>query len=218
MTPANDDWSPAPEVLAAYFDGELAGRPDQEPVRRRIADWLRHRPEARAILDDYRRLAELWRETSPPDPGTDAWHELRARIAEHRRSVAASWLPRRLVYAALSTAAAIALVAALYQLIAHPMPAHPDLPRPTSASEDIEVFAVATAAEVVILRVEGADTQTLVVGELPLRGPLELAGPGEVVLTSVQPDERDQMMPHVRMAGPRPPLIWARIEPESMEP
>ncbi len=87
---------------------------------------------------------------------------------------------------------------------------------PTPAPvQDIEVFPVATAAEIAILRVEGADTHTLVVGELPVHGPLVLAGPGEVALTSVQPDARDQMMPHIRLDGPGRPLIWAA---EATEP
>jgi hypothetical protein len=66
--------------------------------------------------------------------------------------------------------------------------------------------------EVEILRVEGADTGTLVVGALPVHGPLELADPGEVTVTSIEPDARDQMVPVIRSTGR--PMIWARLDSE----
>jgi hypothetical protein len=81
-------------------------------------------------------------------------------------------------------------------------------------ADDVEVFPVATADEIAILHVAGADTHTVIVGELPVLGPLELAGPGEVALTSVQPDVRDNMMPHIRMGGANRPMIWARVAEE----
>jgi hypothetical protein len=71
---------------------------------------------------------------------------------------------------------------------------------------------VAAAHEVEIMNVEGADTQSLIVGELPVKGPLELAAPGEVTVTSVQPAARDKMMPEVYVQGPGRPMIWATLK------
>jgi hypothetical protein len=88
---------------------------------------------------------------------------------------------------------------------------------PAAVAED-DVFPVATASEVTILRVEGSDTETLVVGTLPVHGPLELALPGEVSLTSVQPDAHDNMVPRVLLRGPSRPMIWARLDTEHGEP
>jgi hypothetical protein len=218
------DWSPGPELLAAYFDGELAGRPDLAGVRRRIADWLRCHPEARAVLDDYRRLAQLWRDTSPADPGPGPWQELDTKLAlvplarpgRSRRQWLARWT------AALVGVAAAATIAIWLGLGERDAPQRvqtaQEQPVPARAAPAVEVFAVATAAEVTILRVEGADTQTVVVGELPLHGPMELLGPGEMALTSIQPDARDRMMPHVRIGGSHRPMIWAPVNAEAMEP
>jgi hypothetical protein len=47
---------------------------------------------------------------------------------------------------------------------------------------------------------------------------MELLGPGEAAVTRVLPDTRDQMLPHVRMAGPHRPLIWARVDADEMPP
>jgi len=85
------------------------------------------------------------------------------------------------------------------------------LPEATPPAEAAP-FSVAAAHEVEILNVDGADTPTLVVGELPVQGPLVLAAPGEVTVTSVQPAARDNMVPEVNVQGPRRPMIWARAE------
>jgi hypothetical protein len=223
MTRPNDDWRPTPEVLAAYFDGELGDRPESDALRQRIADWLRRHPEARAELTDYARLAGLWEETTPTDPDLDAWR----RIEERLEAIPASrperprrFPARRWAVALLATAAGVVLVLwlGLGRREAPPPIVELKKPAPPAPAVDLEVFPVATAAEVTILRVEGADTQTVVVGILPLLGPLELAGPGEVALTSVQPDARDQMLPHVRMTGSHRPMIWAPTGAGDMEP
>lgn len=214
MTEPDDNWRPAPELISAYFDGELTGRPDLDALRGRIQDWLRRHPEARGELADYRQLDRLWHETAPPDPGATAWQQREADLQHAARTLPTR--PRRpavglWVAALLATAAAAALFTwmGLSQRPV-PLPTQPTLVR----ADDVEVFPVATADEIAILHVAGADTQTVIVGEMPVFGPLELAGPGEVALTSVQPDVRDNMMPHVRMGGAHRPMIWARVAEE----
>jgi hypothetical protein len=68
----------------------------------------------------------------------------------------------------------------------------------------------------VVLLVDGADTQTLVVGQLPVQGPLVLAEPGDVERISSQPDALDNMVPTFRLHGPHRPMIWARLDEENM--
>lgn len=219
MNSEPDEWSPSPELLAAYFDGELVGRPEQIDLRRRIARWLRSHPEARAVLDDYRRIAHLWHDTTPPEPEPAVWQRLDAQLASiplARSSPARrQWV--RWTTALVTVAAAIGLAVWLARPDALQLARAPEK-QITAPPDTVEVFPVATAGEVTILRVEGDDTQTLVVGELPLHGPLELAGPGEVALTSVQPDARDRMRPLVRMGDAQRPMIWARVDAEAMEP
>jgi len=229
MSQSDDDWRPGPELLAAYFDGELAGRPDSDALRERIQDWLRRHAEAREELEDYRQLDRLWERTSPPEPSTKAWEEAAARARSTKSEVRSSKYEEvrafrtslfalrtsKLVAALMATAACVALV--IWLGIGHE-PAQqlvqPKVIQPVPVPEDIVIFPVATAAEIAILHVEGADTQTLAVGELPVQGALELAGPGEVALTSVQPDARDNMIPNVRIGGTLRPMIWAPFAAE----
>src|SRR5262249_58485620 len=76
--------------------------------------------------------------------------------------------------------------------------------------EEVEPFAVATGDEVEVLSIKGADTGTLVVGELPFSGPMVLVQVGEV---EVQRVERE-----VRMGSTGPPMVWTPLEGERNEP
>jgi anti-sigma factor RsiW len=202
----DDTWPPSPELLAAYFDGEFEGRDDLVDVRRRLEDWLAADPGARAELAEYRRLRHLWQETTPREPAVTAWQNLLRRLescpvrAGSLSRGAGSHAPWKMA-AVLAGAAGFLLAAVL-------------LKDSGTARDDMEPFPVASEREVVILYVEGADTGTLVVGQLPLQGPMELVDAGDVTLTSVEPAQRDNMVPDVHIAGPGRPIIWARAEGE----
>jgi hypothetical protein len=208
MTPYDDGtWAPSPELVAAYFDGEFEGRDDLAPLRQRLEDWLAANAEGRVQLGEYRHLHQVWSATTPADPGSAAWQKIQAHLeaclAQPRPlSPPAGRRSLRRAAALLSTAAAGVLLAALL------------VTNPAHAPEDDSPFPVASEREVVILHVEGADTGTLVVGELPLQGALVLAGPGDMTLTSVQPAKGDNMIPEVNVEGPGRPIIWARAESE----
>ncbi len=203
--------APSPELLAAYFDGEFEGRDDLAPLRRRLEDWLAGHPAAQTELADYHRLRQLWQETAPPDITLGSWQEVLARV---EREAAAGPLPvssssgRPWPATALVAAAAGVVLAAFLIL-----PRIHQQPVQKALAED-DIFPVASEREVVILHVEGADTGSVVVGQLPLQGPLELAGPGDVTLTSVQPAARDNMVPQIVAGGQGRPIIWARAETE----
>jgi len=70
----------------------------------------------------------------------------------------------------------------------------------------MEPFPVATAEEIVILRIGGADVRTVVVGNMPVEGPLVMAEPGEVILIRNVSD--------VRMEEGGPPIFWVRPMPD----
>jgi anti-sigma-K factor RskA len=198
-------WEPSPELLAAYFDGECEGRDDLADVRRRLEDWLSSSPRGRAELAEYRQLRQIWVQSTPAEPSPEAWQAVRNRVeaaqpvpqAAKKRVRRHGWRVAGLV------AAAAGVVLATGVLNFSPGPALDEAP-----------FPVASAREIVILRVEGDDAGTLVVGELPLQGPLELVAVGEVTLTSAQPAPRDNMMPDLELNGPGPPMIWARPQAE----
>ena len=73
---------------------------------------------------------------------------------------------------------------------------------------DIDVLQVAAASEVTILRIEGADTEAVIVGEMPVSGALDLAASGEVCITCKCPRV------NVRQNPPYRPMVWARLDPE----
>jgi len=197
------------EILAAYADGELEGRDDLAPLKQRVEVWLAEHPEAAAELARIRQLKQAWQETTPPGPAPHVWRRLLQAIERTPRQAPiapASWRRKATVAAVL--AASIAFVFAMWSA------RRPGVERLPEAASPVEAapFSVAAAHEVEILNVDGADTPTLVVGELPVQGPLVLAAPGEVTVTSVQPAARDNMVPEVNVQGPRRPMIWARAE------
>lgn len=213
---------PRPELLAAYFDGECEGRDDLALLKARIEDWLAQHPEAKADLAAYRRLLQLWQETAPPEPAAEQWTQMLDNLKKVPLPKTQTSKPRRRipVVRVLATVAA-ALFAALWWSNWSPEPIHvaptPQLVE-TTPKEEIETLEVATISEVAIIRVEGADTQTLVVGELPLQGNLELVREGDVILTNIQPAAGDSMLPEVRLGTGSTPFIWARLESEQDEP
>lgn len=196
------------EILAAYADGEFEGRDDLALLKQRVEHWLAKHPEAAQELAQIRQLKTAWQQTTPAEPDPQAWQRILQTLAnppskpEPRRR---SW--RRMAGIAAALAACVLVGVTIWSSrfwnAVGPGPAPIEAEAP---------FPVAAAHEVEILRVEGADTQTLVVGNLPVQGALELAGPGDVTVTSVQPAARDNMMPEVHMQGPGRPMIWARLD------
>jgi anti-sigma factor RsiW len=187
------DWSPSPELLAAYEDGEC-----EDSAKEKIEAWLAKHSEAVDQLMAQRQLRQLWHATTPAEPDAGAWTAILARIQASPHTPPTSGWRQSLGWIAgllLAGAAAFLLMTSL-------------------RSRGEEPFPVATADEVEILSVAGADTHTLVVGQLPVRGPLELLEPGEVTVTSVEPDARDNMVPQMH---DRPPMIWARLGSDDVD-
>ena len=58
------NWTPDPQLLAAYFDGELEGRDDLADIRARIGVWLEEHPEAADQWTTHQNLQKLCSEKS----------------------------------------------------------------------------------------------------------------------------------------------------------
>ena len=200
-----DNNRPGPEWLAAYADGELDRNPALASMKRQVEEWLATDPEARADVAAQLRLQQLGQQTSPAEPTLSAWAEARTR----RESAPAPVLHARKHWR-VAVAVLAATAAAVWLFFSLPSRQGPE---PTAIPNPVEPFEVASADEVEILGVEGADTHSLVVGEWPLRGLLELLGPGEVNITSVEPAANDRMRPEVS-DGPTVPMIWAHLDSE----
>lgn len=236
MTVPYDNWKPSPELLAAYFDGECEGRDDLSALKQRIEDWIAAHPEAQEALAAHRRLLQIWHETTPPEPPPEKWGPILARLEASvpaRGESAAAARPRRRRAAIISVAAAAvagmavflgwqairpageAEVQGLVKSIEESTALAVALKAAKVPDAEEEILPVALASEVTIVRVEGADMHTLVVGELPFSGLMELVAPGEVVLTQTGSDWRDSDINPVRLVGGSSPMIWARLESET---
>jgi hypothetical protein len=163
---------PSPEDLAAYVDGLL-----EAPDRKRVEAWLAdHSPEAQELAD-HGRLARLWHTAWPVEPTESAWTLVFQRIEAGFRA-RRRWRLAGIILGITLPAAAIWLAFVLQS------PA--ELPRQGAGSEE-EPYPVATAEEVEIHRLEKVDSDSVLVGEPPTRGNLDLASHGDVLITSFKP-------------------------------
>jgi anti-sigma factor RsiW len=206
--PADNDWSPRPEELAAYADGEVDPTGPGVFLRQRIEAWLGDHAEAAAEVEAQRRLVRLWKSTAAQGPGEAVWDDLAQRIRQATPESAARLphaLGRRLALVLTVVAAAAAAVMVAINL-GGPGPQPERIPA-VGAADAVEPLPVATDDEIEVVRVNGDATDGLVVGELPVRGALELAKPGEVVVQKIEPN-KNKTMPEVRNDGPGPPMVW----------
>jgi anti-sigma factor RsiW len=198
---------PTAQELAAYVDGELAGEP---LLRRRIEAWLSDHPVGAAEVESLRELKHVWRATTPAQPSEADWRCVQAHLPQ--KPAPPSWDRRASVWAAL-LATALTGAAAAFAVF---WPVKPSSPQPPTVQnhgdllDDGEVLSVASADEIEVLQVEGPDSHTLVVNNLPMHRPLELLNPGEV---SLMHPMLDPMM-HARTDASGRPMFWARTDDE----
>src|SRR5262245_43691431 len=205
---------PSPQQLAAYADGEL------DPVSRaKVADWLARHPEATAEIDAHRGIAQSAQAATPPEPGEATWNALLQRIDERTQTIKAgkkqntvlaaqrrAWLLRRL--RDVSVAAAVLLLVFLLGRRHRPEPA----PAPPRAPEVVRMLRVASDDDVEILRMDGAVIRSLVVGELPLHGPIVLATPGDVNIEKIEQDIDGMLPKNMNEPTPWAPMIVAPLQ------
>jgi len=194
---------PFPELLAAYADGEL-----DAAGRARVEAWLADHPEARAELDNQRKLSrtnsKLWQSSAPPSPGERSWSRLFVRVHTAIANRPATPEPTRNTRfrfgaAALAAAAAVLFAIGLFR---------PGEPAPVDPSPigDEAVLVMADPADVDIQSIQDTDTELLVIGQPPLIGQVVLAAAGDIHLEKVQKDT-DGMMPSPMVAGANVPML-----------
>jgi hypothetical protein len=210
---SNSPWTPDPQLLAAYFDGELEGRDDVAEVRAQIEAWLETHPEAKEEWRRHRELQELWLDTTPADPGPAAWNQVLDQIdarrqVEPRRS-------RRAWWAAGIIAASVALLVGSFIVASRFTPQEPEIARvqPKQVEpEEVEVFPVAAASEITIIWIDGADASAMIVGDMPLEESMELVAAGDIRVVTCCPKT------HVRQGENQRPMVHARADTASPAP
>jgi hypothetical protein len=208
---------PAPEELAAYVDGQL------EPARLRdVEDWLSQHPELSAELQGHRRMARLWRRTSPETPSAARWSLLRNTIwagIEDRNSPwrkSRRWWIAPLVVGAVAASALFAIV--LVHKIRNEMnersreftqqsPPAPEVHEP----EHEPVFEVLSPDEIDIITLDLRDRHAIMIGAMPLRDALALLSGDEVEGVTIEP-EGSGTAPEI--GGEFNPMLWVPIRAE----
>jgi anti-sigma factor RsiW len=189
-----DTGAPRPEELAAYVDGQLA------PARRKgVEIWLRNHPEAAVEIEEQRRLAGLWRATTPGEPEEANWGSILTHVeGAYGRFRSARSRNRRLILIG-----AAGLAAGLLLMLRTPRAGEP--------------FAVVSPDDVEIVSLHAADRVTLVVGVPPVTEPLVLASLGDVELEGVEP-AADGMLPSIHMdERSTTPMIVAPLDAAQAE-
>jgi anti-sigma factor RsiW len=199
---------PPEALLAGYVDGELTAT-----ERSAVEAWLQRDPGAAAELEAQRDLLRLWPTIPPPEPSPFTWARALTGITAGLALAGAAVSPV-VVRAAKSPArrpgwvrAGLrwtgAAAAVLLVLVLNPMASQGPAPAPPA-----KPYPVVTADDVDIVTLNAVDADRLVVGNVPVRGPLDLAAPGDVVVLSIQPDV-DGMLPslHVHTENPSPMIV-----------
>jgi hypothetical protein len=213
----HDSGTPSAEQLTAYVDGEL-----DVLKRREVEAWLVQHPEGAAEVEAQQRLTQLWQATRPIEPPDAAWEESLDRveaalktgpapISQPQATASGSTRSRWVAWFVRLTGAAAAIwLLGILEPVERPEASH---------DAGVEPLPVALTEDVDIISVNANDAPMLVVGEPPLRDPLDLAGAGDVTIHSIQPDV-DGMLPQVWGQGERAtapmivaPLVVAQANP-----
>ncbi len=204
IQPPDNDWNPDPELLSAYFDGELEGRDEVEDLRARIEAWLESQPDAAEKWAEHQQLQKLWQDTTPSVPSAVAWKQTLDRIDAERKQPIAKPAPRRSWRtAAVVAASVLVLIGLMSGAISYFKTPTPEPIVIAPQPEEIGMLVVALASEVTILRIDTEDLDGVIVGQRPVSAPLELADPGEVCVSCKCPRVV------VRQDPPDRPMVWA---------
>lgn len=221
MTVQNGDSfvPPSPEWLAAYVDGELEANGDLAGIRKKVEYWLDRNPKAQDDVLAWSRLKKIWDTTTPREPSEKTWASLQGAICHGLIQAPQPTAPRnrsnrrRGLMVLACVAAVILLGLGVTWHLWNPAE-QSALPGNTHPSINVEPFLVAVDDEVEILSITGRDTETVVVGSLPVEGNIELATSGEVSLSWMEHPLKQSEIPLVGVEED-PPMIWA---PPRMDP
>jgi len=200
----DNEWKPEPELLAAYFDGELEGRDDAAEIRARIEAWLEANPQAAGEWTAHQQLKKLWLDTTPAEPSAAAWTQVLRRIHAERARPAPkpARVSRRIWLAAGVVAASILLFIGIFLGAMRMLQTEP-ISLPIAAEENVEMLEVAQSSEVTILRIDTDDIDGVIVGAMPVSGLVDLMDVGEACISCKCP----RIV--VRQDPPDRPMVWA---------
>lgn len=181
MSDFHEPDAPTPQQLMAFADGEL-----DATCRAQVAAWLDRHPEVAVELETANGLERIWATEPLPVPTASEWaavqERIRAALPQPVRPLSGS---RRGRWAVGASAAAVLATLVLYRPTAPEVALTKVSPQPVL----VNPFAVVSDNDVEILSMDAGDADALVVGEVPMHGPVVLAGPGDVILDSLVPDE-----------------------------
>lgn len=175
----NSDRTPTPAELVAFVDGRL------DALRaRQIELWLAVHPDTAASVEEHRQVLQQVRDLAPPEPADAAWEHVWNQIAAALPAPREE--PRRLRRRVLGVVAGIAALLLLM------IPSHVSRQEPRNSLDAIAIMPIllASADEVEIVSIDGADVKALLVGEPPLRRPFELASVDDVELNFAEAGEQ----------------------------
>lgn len=208
MSTQNETWRP--ELLAGYVDGELSAR-----ERLAVESYLAAHPEAREEMTsqkEFARSSPLWQKVTAKQPSEVAWDRIALNIhaalqpqtepAPNYRSIEDE--PRMPIWRRITAGGAV--VAALLLLSFGIALNKPSIVSPVTTGDS---FAVATSEDVNIISVQGDDSM-LVVGQLPVSGPIEFVTVGDVVELAIDNSPTDIKVIDPKLVDPKDPKkgIW----------
>lgn len=206
-----DKFDPSePEILAAYVDGEFEGCESLKQQKQAVEQWLEQHPQASDDIAEWRELKQFWQDTVPPEPANEDWAKVFTCIhkeLQRHETEAAKKLPWTWIIGGAAAALLLVIFGPLAWNSVFPPQQYDAHVQKQPTAPEAEVFPVATAEEVEILRVGGDDTESLVVGNLPVDGPLVLADRNDVQVMAIEP-AADQPMPQINNQSERP-MVWA---------
>ncbi len=217
-----NDSTPDPQLLAAYFDGELHRRANTRVDQiRRVEEWLEAHPlEAIAEREAHARVAEALADASPPEPCPEAWRRLQKQLHDSQQGLPRLNRRKRRRHGLLLVAAAASLLLLAWAAWPTRQPA-PDQPAPNPQAKKpvapaVEVFEVATAAEITIIRMAGSDTPMLAVNQLDIFGGFELASRSDVEDLTISPasPELPETSSELRFGSTDRPVVWTPTKSE----
>jgi hypothetical protein len=200
---------PSPNLTAAYVDGELS-----LADRMKFEDWLADHPAEATEVEALRRFALRWRETRPREPADSKWRKTLAAIEARLCTPSArsggpengradTHRPSRWSVVLFRWTAAAAILWIVFAFERPPAEISPPVfdPLPVASPEDVDIVSV-----------HAGDMTLLLVGDWPVREPLNLVAPGDVFLENVEPAP-DGMLPYVRtgIESAQVPMIVAPL-------
>jgi hypothetical protein len=194
--------TPTPEKLAAYADGELHGA-----ERAAVEAWLDVCPQARGEVEALRHLACQCRHTAAAEPSAEVWETVLSNVYAALPSGSGPIrLPaprRRRLVPALGAAAAVFAVVFVGQAIPWSRStSKPIVPTPVPLKQPLSLVS---AHEVDIISIDEDDSRSLLVGRVPVRDAMVLAGPDDVTNVGVQAFQG--VTPTLRQNGDAPIIV-----------